>query len=134
MSIDYQLIDSVLQKGRDVDGYPKGNVKIDACGAFIIKELYDGDNDYAWVIDHIIPQSFLEGMGVPEELINDIVNLRPLNRRNDVSKGNDFPNYEASVTRSGDHNIEKSQNRTINAEVLEEILNFYRNQNYDIKL
>lgn len=93
---DEQIINDVWNKGLVDDRYNPELVRKDACGAWIIRDKYnDRENPYGWVIDHIYPKSKLEKSGVPLELIDNIVNLRPLNWKNNDSKGADFPHYQA---------------------------------------
>lgn len=71
---------------------------MDACDAIIRRGSYGRDDDFfGWEVDHIVPKSLLEDNGVPQELIDDFRNLRPLNWRNNVSKGNDYPEYKAEI-------------------------------------
>lgn len=68
-------------------------VRKDACGAFILYEDFgDRNSAFGWEIDHIYPASKLkEREDVTDEQIDDMRNLRPLNWRNNASKGADCP-------------------------------------------
>lgn len=124
----------VWKKGNAVSEYPPSEVRTDACGAYMINWCYGTREKYAWEIDHIIPRSILLSYNVPDDLVDDIINLRPLNWHNNVSKGDDCPSYKATYTRDGDQNVEKHSNLTINPSILNAVLKFYRDKGYDIEL
>ena len=110
-----------------VDGEDKNEVRRDASGAIIHYSDYKNrDSDYGWEIDHIYPRIRLEQAGVPEELINDPRNLRPMNWKNNVSKGSDYPSYTTVVIAKGSTNIEKRGTRVVNADIQEELKKLYK--------
>lgn len=114
-------------KANTVDGEDLHEVKRDASGAIIHYSDYkDRDSDYGWEIDHIYPKALLEEAGVPEELINDPRNLRPMNWKNNVSKGSDYPSYTTVVAAKGSVNIEKKGTRVVNADVQQELKELYK--------
>ena len=49
-------------------------------------------------------------------LIDDVKNLRPLNWKNNESKGNDYPSYQAKITSDGNKNVEDVYEYTVNEE------------------
>lgn len=105
-NVNQQLIDAVWEKGRKDDQYDEAQVRKDACGAWIIKNHYgDRNSIFGWEIDHIFPQSILRDRKVPEDEINAIDNLRPLNWRNNDSKGQDYPVYHGKITSKDDSNV-----------------------------
>lgn len=70
----------------------------DFAGAWISREAYgDTDNILGWEIDHVYPEELGGG--------NHIENLRPMNWRNNRSKGTDYPHYTAVVTSEENKNI-----------------------------
>lgn len=94
--IDDNIINKVWEKGLIDRKFNPDFVRKDACGAWIIRDKYnDRDNPYGWEIDHIYPKSKLVKIGVPEELIDNVINLRPLHWKNNVSKGSDYPHYQS---------------------------------------
>ena len=96
MVVTDQLIRDIWNKGIIDDKYPSDIVRKDACGAFIMFDKFgDRGSLFGWEIDHIYPSSELQDKGVPSDLIDDIRNLRPLNWRNNVSKGSNYPFYTA---------------------------------------
>lgn len=110
-----------------VDGEDPNEVRRDASGAIIHYSDYKNRNsDYGWEIDHIYPKARLEEAGVPEELIYDSRNLRPMNWKNNVSKGSDYPSYTTVVTAVGSVNIEKKGTRVVNAGVQEDLKELYK--------
>tara|TARA_R110001583_G_scaffold74156_5_gene205583 strand:+ start:9633 stop:10016 length:384 start_codon:yes stop_codon:yes gene_type:complete len=82
-------------------------IRKDCCGAWIQRDAYgDRDHIYGWEIDHAYPASKTE--------INEIFNLRAMHWRNNQSKGNDYPDYTAVVTSSGNQNIDSRVAKTVN--------------------
>lgn len=72
----------------------------DCCGAYIERDAA-ADTDNAWEVDHIFPAEILEIMKVPEQLINNPANLRPLHHSNNEAKGIHYPKYTAAVVGKG---------------------------------
>lgn len=72
----------------------------DACGAYIERDA-EADTDNAWEVDHIFPAEILEIMNVPERLIDDPANLRPLHHSNNEAKGILYPEYTAKIVGVG---------------------------------
>lgn len=134
--IDDKVRNDVWEKGKKDSKYSEEEVRIDACGAYIVRWCTHRENDFAWEVDHIIPVSKLMEYDVPEDLRDDIVNLRPLNWHNNVSKGDDCPNYKAIYTRKGESNVPMPNEKTliVNSVSLREALKFYKSKGYDIKL
>lgn len=83
--------------GKDVEKY------VDEYGAIVHRDA-KGNSDYAWDIDHIVPYSVLETIGVPEGLINLAINLRIINRHNNISKSDDFPCHTYTMMSFDDEN------------------------------
>lgn len=114
-------------KASIVDGEDPNRVRRDASGAIIHYSDYKNRNsDYGWEIDHIYPIAILEVAGVPEELINNSRNLRPMNWKNNVSKGSDYPSYTTVVVAEGNVNIEKKGTRVVNVDVQEDLKELYK--------
>lgn len=61
-------------------------------GRLYFEDFGDRNSAFGWEIDHIYPASKLkERKDVTDEQIDDMRNLRPLNWRNNASKGADYP-------------------------------------------
>ena len=103
------IINSVWEKARKVNEFDPTLFRIDACGAWIMRDKYGKDHPFGWVIDHIYPVS----KGGTDELYN----LRPLQIENNMSKSDDFPSYISVVTAEGVENIHKEVSFTVNEEV-----------------
>lgn len=120
-------IDEIWAKAQVVEDYDSTKYRKDACGAWIIKDQYGKrDNPFGWEVDHIYPESKLNGKKVPQELIDDIDNLRPLNWMNNDSKGADFPSYQAKITSDGNTNVEGTYQLTVNSQVVTRIEELFK--------
>lgn len=113
MSWTQEQIDAVWKKGRIVKGYDKDKYRLDACGAWMMKSKHGKETSLGWQIDHIFPESVAKDRGYSKEQIDVLDNLRPLQWENNVSKGDDYPDYRCAVTRNGDKNINKERSLTI---------------------
>lgn len=101
-----EQIQGTWNRATIVDGYDRNRFRKDACGAWIIRDKYgDTDSLYGWQIDHIAPQTLLEGKGYSQEMIDRPVNLRALQHDNNRSKSDDYPSYTAVVTSEGTENV-----------------------------
>ena len=106
------------EKAIAVDGYDKELYRKDAAGAWIAFNMYGNkDSLLGWEVDHVWPKQ--KGGG------DHMENLRPLNWRNNVSKGNDYPVYKTAVVAEGNKNIFKEEERTINEKLQKILQEFY---------
>ena len=119
--------DQVWDKGTIVTGYNPKEYRKDACGAWIKYSDYGNRKSiFGWEIDHIKPLSML---GVySNDKINNMYNLRPLNWLNNLSKGDDYPNYKSVICSNGNKNVFKSRRLTINPKTIDKINNLFREQ------
>lgn len=95
MSFSEQEVEKVWRKRQKAEDDNHGFECID--GRIHAAKLFRSsrkDTNMAWEIDHIFPKEILKELGVPEELINHDLNLRPLHHSNNESKGTLFPNYK----------------------------------------
>ena len=114
-------IKQVWDKGIIVEGYDKDLYRRDAAGAWIAFNSYGNrDSVLGWEIDHVWPQS----KGGDDR----IENLRPMNWRNNESKGDDYPVYNTAVVAVEDKNIFKIESRTINDSLQSILFNLYGKQ------
>lgn len=128
MNLSEKDKDRIFRKGRKIEGLDADEWRMDACDAIIHRGSYGRDDDFfGWEVDHIVPRSLLEDNGVPQELIDDFRNLRPLNWRNNVSKGNDYPKYTAEICSEdgGKSNVLRSSKRTVNKSRQNELKDLY---------
>ena len=117
-TITKELIKNVWEKGRIIDGYNKTIIRQDACGAWIRFDNYgDRNSVFGWEIDHIYPKSKLRERNVPDEEIDYMDNLRPLNWVNNDSKGMDYPVYHAKIKAVDDKNDECDNEYTVNENI-----------------
>ena len=119
----------IWNKGIIDDKYPSERVRKDACGAFILYEDFGNRNSvFGWEIDHIYPASVLHEKGVPEELIDNPLNLRPINWKNNASKGANFPFYTACLVADDEHatNVEANVGKVVNQQVQEELKELFK--------
>lgn len=101
------LKDVAWNTAHKIEGMDSDKWRLDACGAMICYDCYDKPNlMFCWEIDHIFPKSSLEKAGVPQELIDHPNNIRALNRKNNESKSDNYPNYTRSYIRRGMDNVE----------------------------
>ena len=131
-----EQLDRIWEKGIKVDKYDPNNARKDACGAWMIKNLYNDRTSYfGWEVDHIYPESKLKEMGVPQDMIDNICNLRPLNWYNNDSKGSDYPHYQARMkaevkrNKSGqedDFNINCEDEKEINENIQHQIQELFK--------
>lgn len=121
------LLNQVWERAQKVDEYDESKVRKDACGAWIIRELYGNtESPFGWEVDHIYPESKLRAKNVPENMIDDPINLRPLNWKNNQSKGADYPSYQATMKSEDNKNVEGVFEFTVNERVRNEVERLYR--------
>lgn len=115
---DPNVIQEVWNKGIRVDGYDPDMYRQDFAGAWISRDAYgDADSIFGWEIDHVYPQS-RGGQ-------HHFVNLRPMNIRNNRSKGDDYPQYRHVITAEDNRNVEKSGLCTVGAALQTKLSQLY---------
>ena len=133
MELTEELKRAIWEKGVVDDKYPSERVRKDACGAFMLYEDFgDRNSIFGWEIDHIYPASKLKQRnGITAEQIDDIRNLRPLNWRNNASKGADYPFYTASWVADDEKatNVAEDKGKVVNAQVQAELRELYNLDN-----
>ena len=95
----------IWDKGTIVPGIDSTKYRKDIAGAWIEYLKYgntDSELGLGWEIDHRIPKS----MGGTD----DISNLRPLQWRNNRSKGDSYPVWTSVIGSNGNTNIKRIQN------------------------
>lgn len=125
-----EIIDKVWERCPEVDGYDPNMYKKDACGAWMKRDKYgDRENSLGWEIDHIYPESRLLELGIEKRDIDNLDNLRPLNWKNNVSKGDDYPAYTSICKAKDDSNIEESRQMLVNKETQERLSECFKGYN-----
>lgn len=86
---------AVWEKGEVISGKDPRRFRKDSCGDIMEWDKYGDDQSaHGWEIDHTYPQAKLEELGVPDELIHDLRNLRPMQASNNATKSDDYPVYK----------------------------------------
>lgn len=118
-----ETIQRVWEKGKVVENFNKDLYRKDAAGAWIFRDDYGNrESKLGWEIDHVYP---IENGG--EDFIE---NLRPMNWRNNESKGNGYPVYRGVVRAHGYKNVKDEQSYTISEELQKTLKDLY---DYDRK-
>ncbi len=130
MELTEEIKREIWNKGIVDDKYPSEKVRKDACGAFILYEDFgDRNSIFGWEIDHIYPASKLkQKQDVSAEQIDNLRNLRPLNWRNNASKGSDYPFYTACWVADDENatNIESNVGKVVNQQVQDELKSLFK--------
>ena len=96
-----EQLDGIWQKGISIRGVDANIYRLDVAGAVMKRELYGNEGNLGWEVDHIYPKEKLKANKVPEARWSDIMNLRPMNAKNNVAKGEAYPIYDVAVQRKG---------------------------------
>ena len=115
---DENTINRVWREGFVAEGYDSDLFRKDAAGAWISRSEYGNrESKFGWEIDYIYPTAL--GGDSSEE------NLRPMQWENNLSKGDNYPDYIAVVAANGNQNISQKSSRTINQKVQERLKKLY---------
>ncbi len=115
---------AVWEKGEAIPGKDPRRFRKDPCGDIMEWEKYGDDQSaHGWEIDHTYPQAKLEKLGVPDELIHDLRNLRPMQASNNATKSDDYPIYHYKKEVLG-QSVERQYK--VNASVMGDLQNLYR--------
>ncbi len=115
---DPEVVQRVWDKGIIVENYDATLYRKDSAGAWIARNSYgDRNSVLGWEIDHVYPE--VKGGK------NHFVNLRPMNWQNNVSKGDDYPNYTAAIISDGNRNIPMGSQKTVNRALQEDLSKLY---------
>lgn len=101
-----KVIKQVWRKAQVVSGYDPDVWRKDHAGAWIKCDAYGEQTIYGWEIDHRRP--------LAKHGSDDDSNLYPLHWKNNRAKGDDYPEFNTSITSSGNTNIEKALRWVIN--------------------
>lgn len=126
ISPDRRLRNSMWIKAQTVEGYDPTIMRLDACGAWIKYDMYGmREHTYGWEIEHIVPCTKLQELGIEKSLWDHELNLRPTNCANCKSKGNSFPLYTAVLKAEADRNTEIAETKRINATLRAQLSELY---------
>lgn len=115
---------AVWEKGEVISGKDPRRFRKDSCGDIMEWDKYgDDQSPYGWEIDHTYPQARLEKLGVPEEMIHDLRNLRPMQASNNATKSDNYPEYPYKKEVLG-QSVERQYK--VNASVMGDLQNLYR--------
>lgn len=84
-------------------------IRMDEAGALIKFLEYGEESEFGWQIEHSYPEGLLKDQGVPQKLIDDYANLRPMHWRNNGSKSENYPTYRSAVVWDGTHNVDNEK-------------------------
>ena len=105
--LDDSKINEAWGNATIVDGFDPAQFRKDACGAWIIRNHYGlRTSMYGWEVDHVYPLSMGGG--------DDKENLRAMQWENNLSKGDDYPNYKVVIQSDGNKNVRKEGQFTVN--------------------
>ena len=118
---------NVWNRCNTVPGKSADDYRLDEQGALIKWSDYGKYNDGGWQIDHIYPETPLQKMGVKQEKIDDIINLRALNSCNNDTKSDNYPDFESSIAydpKKG-KNVDKTGNWSVTKTKQMELKKFF---------
>ena len=102
MDISEAKLQQVWERAKEVYGYDATKYRQDFAGAWIAYDEYGKQTDFGWNIDHKLPHA----KGGTDALNN----LWPLHWRNNMAKGDNYPNFTTIVSSNDRTNIVKKQN------------------------
>lgn len=122
-----EQLEVIWQKGREVEGLNPDKYRKDAAGAIIKKDDRRVESEYGWEVDHVFPKAKLKERGIPEELWDAMVNLRPFHAQNNRRKSDDYPNYTRAVVMNKitKRNYEHEKGKIVNPIVQKAINDYY---------
>ena len=105
-------------KALKIDGLDPMEYRKDVCGALMIFSKYGMlEDEFGWIEDYIYPIS----RGGDDRLDN----LRPMQAKNAISKGDDFPVYFRAVKSVNNRNVPMRGQCRVSLSLIEKIREFY---------
>ena len=92
-----EMLDRIWVKGRKAGDLDPKEYRIDVAGGLMKRRLYGNEGNLGWEGDHVYPKEKLKADKIPEDRWDDLINLRPMNAKNNVAKGEDYPHYKRAV-------------------------------------
>ena len=116
-----ELKQIIWEKGIVEPGFDPNLARKDACGAWMLRNQYANiDSDFGWEIDHVYPRA-LGGTTIEE-------NLRPMQWKNNRSKGDDYPSYTACMRAVNNENEQVDEQYTVNESLQKKLAQIYNIQ------
>ena len=123
-------LSKIWEKGFVVGDLDPAVYRTDAANGLMKRSLYGNDGNLGWEVDHICPKEQLKERGVPENRWDDMVNLRPMNAKNNVAKGADYPTYKVAVQFNKDENTPNNVEISNKALIVDKIIQDAIRNNY----
>ena len=124
-----QLV-KIWKKGVVVDGLDPVVYRTDAAGGLMKRSLYGKEGNLGWEVDHRYSKEKLNALGVPENRWDDMVNLRPMNAKNNVAKGESYPKYKVAVQYNNDKTTPNNVDVDNKTKVVDETIQDQIRRNY----
>lgn len=121
-------LDKIWQMGREVLGLDPKVYRLDAADGLMKRSLYGNEGNLGWEVDHIYPKEKLEQKGIPKNKWDYMVNLRPMNAKNNAAKGEDYPTYKVAVQYDAKSGVNKEvvgESRIVDSRVQATIASTY---------
>lgn len=101
MLLDNNKIEEIWGKATEVPGYDSSRWRQDFAGAWIQRDQYGLPTEFGWEIFNLIPAS--------QGGTNEVDNLYPIHRQNNLRRSNEYPVFKTAVTAKGDKNISEER-------------------------
>lgn len=112
-------LNKIWEKGFVVDGLDPAVYRTDVANAMMKRDCYGEEGNLGWEVDHIFPKKKLEELKIPEVMHDNMLNLMPMNSKNNVKKGDDYPGYKSAVAYDANlrKNVEKEVRCTVDTKI-----------------
>lgn len=112
-------LNKIWEKGLVVDGLDPAVYRTDVAEAMMKRDCYGEEGNLGWEVDHIFPRKKLEELKIPEVMHDNMLNLRPMNSKNNAKKGDDYPEYKSAFAYNENvrMNVEKECSCEVDAKI-----------------